>query len=138
MVERDRNYNPLVDYLVKQDITPSEALAIIKSHSELNPTSKRTQWKMYRLTMFLWARIEEDKAGYLGKKADTVRRLIATDTYKKWFEAYNKGPMNPEKEFKNLQYLVNDPKQSPFFKSKYFVFKNTKKPIPQEVIDKLK
>jgi hypothetical protein len=88
--------------------------------------------------MFLWARIEEDKAGYLGKKSDTIRRLITTDTYKKWFEALNHGRMDPDKEFKNLQYLLNDPRQAPFLKSKYHVFKNTQKPIPQELIDKLK
>ena len=138
MVEKDRNWNPLINYLIDQDITPKEALAIIKSHSELNPTNKRTQWKMYRLSMFLWARIEEDKAGYLGKKADTIRRLIETDTYKKMFEAFNNGKLDSNKEFKNLQYLLNDPRQAPFLKSKYHVFKNTQKPIPQELIDKLK
>ncbi len=138
MVEKDKNYKPLIDYLVNQDITPKEALEIIKSHSQLNPTNKRTQWKMYRLSMFLWARIEEDKAGYLGKKSDTIRRLITSDTYKKWFEALNHGRMDPDKEFKNLQYLLNDPRQAPFLKSKYHVFKNTQKPIPQELIDKLK
>jgi hypothetical protein len=44
MVEKDKNYKPLIDYLVNQDITPKEALEIIKSHSQLNPTNKRTQW----------------------------------------------------------------------------------------------
>ena len=138
MVEKDRNYKSLINYLIDQDITPKEALEIIKSHSQLNPTNRRTQWKMYRLSMFLWARVEEDKAGFLGKKSDTIRRLITTETYQKMWEAFNKGKMNQEKEFTNLQYLLNDPRQAPFLKSKYHVFKNTQKPIPQELIDKLK
>lgn len=138
MVKKDKTWDDLVKYCKDQELTPDETLAIIEQSTTLNPTNKRTQWKMYRLTMFLWARYDEHIAGYLGKKAETIKRLIKTEKYRKMYMAFNSGPINPEKEFKNLQYLVNDPRQAPVLKSKYFYFEYTKKPIPQELIDKLK
>jgi hypothetical protein len=132
-------YKSLIDILNKQNITPKEAIEIFERAAKLNPTNPRTQWKMFRLSMFLWARIEEDKAGFLGKKSDTIRRLIANPKYKRLYQTFpGHGEFNPEKEFKNLSYLINDPRQAPFLKSKYHVFENTQKPIPQDLIDKLK
>ena len=43
-----------------------------------------------------------------------------------------------EREIKNLNKLVTDPRQFPYFRSKNFVYKNTNKNIPQELLDKIR
>ena len=66
----------LLNYLDKEGISPLNALEIVKKHNTINPSNYRTHWKMTRFTLYLWQRIKEDKARMLGKKIDSIRRVV--------------------------------------------------------------
>ena len=131
--------NKLLNYLDKEGISPLNALEIVKKHNTINPSNYRTHWKMTRFTLYLWQRIKEDKARMLGKKIDSIRRVVATEKYKR---LYDKSPgfkaFNEAKEVKNLNLLITDPRQFIHFKERNFVYENSKQRIPQGLIDKLR
>ena len=128
----------LLNYLEKRNIEPLEARDIIhKSTPEAQEDNKRFNWKMLRFTMYLWERIEQDKKGYLWKKTDTAKAVVESKNYIKMYEAFNNSKYDPKKEAFNLFKLITDPRQKPYLKSRYFVFKNSKNNIPQEIIDYL-
>jgi|TARA_R100001530_G_scaffold101368_1_gene70488 hypothetical protein len=133
-----KDIDTLLDYLEKRDIDPLEARDIIhKSTPEAQEDNKRFNWKMLRFTMYLWERIEQDKKGYLWKKTDTAKAVVESKNYIKMYEAFNNSKYDPKKEAFNLFKLITDPRQKPYLKSRYFVFKNSKNNIPQEIIDYL-
>jgi len=133
-----KDIDTLIDYLEKRDIDPLEARDIIhKSTPEAQEDNKRFNWKMLRFTMYLWERIEQDKKGYLWKKTDTAKAVVESKNYIKMYEAFNNSKYDPKKEAFNLFKLITDPRQKPYLKSRYFVFKNSKNNIPQEIIDYL-
>ena len=138
MVKKDTDYSQLIGYLKRREISPKDALDIIqKSTPEAQEDNKRFNWKMLRFTMFLWKRVEQDKNGNLWSKTDTAKEVVSSKKYKDMYQAFNTGKLNPEKEAKNLFKLVTDPRQKPYFKSRYFVYERTKKTIPQDHIDYL-
>ena len=133
-----KDIDTLLDYLEKRDIDPLEARDIIhKSTPEAQEDNKRFNWKMLRFTMYLWERIEQDKKGYLWKKTDTAKAVVESKNYIKMYEAFDNSKYDPKKEAFNLFKLITDPRQKPYLKSRYFVFKNSKNNIPQEIIDYL-
>jgi len=133
-----KDIDKLLDYLDKRDIEPQDAIDIIqKSTPEAQEDNKRFNWKMLRFTMYLWERIEQDKKGYLWKKTDTAKAVVESKNYIKMYEAFNNSKYDPKKEAFNLFKLITDPRQKPYLKSRYFVFKNSKNNIPQEIIDYL-
>ena len=107
-------------YLRENDMKPSEALEIIKKSVEINPNNQRSVWKAMRLQMYIQERLEEHKKGLLGKKADTVRRVIEKPNYKRLAKTFHE---NPHKAFKNFNHLITDPRQQHFFKIKNFKIK---------------
>ena len=136
MVQKVINYGDLVSYLKKREISAQDAIDIIqKSTPEAQEDNKRFNWKMLRFTMFLWKRIEQEKKGNLWSKTDTAKEVVNSKNYKDMYQAFNSLRLNPEKEAKNLFKLVTDPRQKPYFKSRYFVYERTKKTIPQDHID---
>jgi len=138
MVKKDTDYSQLIGYLKRREISPKDAMEIIqKSTPEAQEDNKRFNWKMLRFTMFLWKRVEQDKNGNLWSKTDTAKEVVNSKNYKDMYQAFNTGKLNPEKEAKNLFKLVTDPRQKPYFKSRYFVYERTKKTIPQDHIDYL-
>ena len=138
MVQKVINYGDLVSYLKKREISAQDAIDIIqKSTPEAQEDNKRFNWKMLRFTMFLWKRVEQDKNGNLWSKTDTAKEVVNSKNYKDMYQAFNSTKLNPEKEAKNLFKLVTDPRQKPYFKSRYFVYERTKKTIPQDHIDYL-
>jgi len=138
MVQKVINYGDLVSYLKKREISAQDAIDIIqKSTPEAQEDNKRFNWKMLRFTMFLWKRIEQEKKGNLWSKTDTAKEVVNSKNYKDMYQAFNSTKLNPEKEAKNLFKLVTDPRQKPYFKSRYFVYERTKKTIPQDHIDYL-
>jgi len=138
MAMKVRNYSELVEYLKKRGISPQDNVDIIeKTTPEAQEDNKRFNWKMLRFTMYLWKRVEEDKNGNLWKKTDTSRAVVESKNYKDMYRAFNTTKLNPEKEAKNLFKLVTDPRQKPYFKSRYFVYERSKKTIPQDHIDYL-
>ena len=136
-------YNQVIGYLIRNKISPEAALAIldktIKVNWEKNISNPRMQWKMMRFTLYLWARIDEDKKGLMGKKIETIRRVVALPKYKRLWDTFQqRGAFNPNKEIKNLNLLVTDPRQFGYFREENFVFEGTQKRIPQELIDRVR
>ena len=107
-------------YLKENDMKPSEALEIIKKSVEINPNNQRSVWKAMRLQMYIQERLEEHKKGLLGKKAETVRRVISKGNYQRLAKTFNE---TPERAFKNFNHLITDPRQQHFFKVKNFNIK---------------
>ena len=129
----------LLNYLDKEGISPLNALEIVKKHNTINPSNYRTHWKMTRFTLYLWQRIKEDKARMLGKKIDSIRRVVATEKYNRLYKLYpGFKAFNEAKEVKNLNLLITDPRQFIHFKERNFVYENSKQRIPQGLIDKLR
>ena len=129
----------LLNYLDKEGISPLNALEVVKKHNTINPSNYRTHWKMTRFTLYLWQRIKEDKARMLGKKIDSIRRVVATEKYKRLYKLYpGHKAFNEAKEVKNLNLLITDPRQFIHFKERNFVFEGTKQKIPQKLIDHIR
>ena len=151
-----KDLNPLIQFMEEEEISPKEALQVLKKEYEVNFNNMRTKWKMFRFTLYLWARLDEEKSGYLGKKSDTIRRLIRTSKYQNQYKIFapdiaTKDQMEVMKvlekknqeaylavHYKQLNQLITDPRQVVFFREKYFYYEKTKKHIPQEVIDRIR
>ena len=132
-------YNQVIGYLIRNKISPEKALAILDKTIVVDASSPRVRWKMMRFTLYIWARLDEDKKGLMGKKIDTIRRLVSLPKYKRlWDTHQQRGPFNINKEIKNLNLLVTDPRQFGYFREENFVFEGTQKRIPQELIDKIR
>ena len=135
---KEKDYRTVLDFLINKHIKPKEALGILERATTVNTDNQRSQWKMMRFTMYLWARIEEQKKGYLWKKIDTVKHVVKSKEYHNLYKTFNFGSFNEHKEVKNFNKLITDPRQFSFFKSMYFYYKGTKKNIPQETIDQIR
>jgi len=132
-------YKQVIAYLLRNKISPEQALAILDKTIVVDSNSLRSKWKMMRFNLYLWARIDEDKKGLLGKKIDTIRRVVALPKYKRLWDTFpQRAAFNPSKEIKNLNLLVTDPRQFGYFREENFVFEGTQKRIPQELIDKVR
>tara|TARA_R100001377_G_scaffold33048_1_gene18062 strand:- start:17 stop:298 length:282 start_codon:yes stop_codon:yes gene_type:complete len=64
--ESSKDWEFLIYELKKLKVSPGEAYRII--NQKKGDTDIRFQWKMMRLTMFVWERMEEDKGMYLKPK----------------------------------------------------------------------
>ena len=139
MGQKDINYSQLIGYLERRGISPKDAIDIIqKSTPEAQEDNKRFNWKMLRFTMYLWKRVEQDKNGNLLTKNATAKEVVETKNNKEMHSGFNPhSKFDPRKEAFNLFKLVTDPRQRPYFKSRYFVYQRSKKTIPQDHIDYL-
>ena len=139
MATKVRNYSELVEYLKKRGISPQDNVDIVeKTTPEAQEDNKRFNWKMLRFTLYLWKRVEQDKNGNLWSKTDTAKEVVESKKYKDMYQPFNSSSrFDPKKEAKNLFKLVTDPRQKPYFKSRYFVYERSKKTIPQDHIDYL-
>jgi len=123
----------LLKMLEERKISEEEAIKYI----EQSIPYKRT-WKMWRFTLYLWKRIENEKRNHHLNRVQTVLNVVMSKEYKNLYNTFPLPPFDPEKELKNLTQLIAEPRQSKEFKSKNFVYKDTNKNIPQSVIDKLR
>ena len=110
----------LEKYMRDNDLTEDDMLEMAKKSTEINPNNQRSVWKAMRLQMYIQERLEEHKKGLLGKKAETVRRVIEKPNYKRLAKTFHE---NPHKAFKNFNHLITDPRQQHFFKIKNFKIK---------------
>ena len=132
-MDKEKDYAEVFRFLRINDIDPDDALYLLRRHAIFNENNKSSAWKLKRFQFFLWARLREEKEGYLPKKAETIRKLVYSKQYKKEFDKFW-GPMKSiyqkpiwaADEFRKLNNLVTDPRQFRLFKSKYFVYENTK------------
>ena len=123
----------LFKMLEQRGISEDEAIKYI----EQSIPYKRT-WKMWRFTLYLWKRIENEKRGINKNRIETVAEVVHMPKYKRLYDTFPLMPFDADKEIKNLTQLIAEPRQSKEFKSKHFVYEGTKKNIPQSVIDKLR
>jgi len=133
-----KEINKLIDYLEKRQISPGDAIDIIhQSTPEGKEDNKKFNWKMFRFTLYVWKRVEQDKNGNLLSKTETAKEVVNSTKYKQIYEGFNSKRLDPKKEAFNLFKLVTDPRQKHLFKPRFFVYERTKKTIPQDHIDHL-
>jgi len=108
-------------------------LEIIKKSHEINPNNQRSVWKARRLELYIAQRLEEYKKGLLGKKAESVRRVMEKDNYKRLVKS-SQITGRAGRAFKNFNHLITDPRQQHFFKLKNFKVKG----LTQELLEKIK
>jgi len=99
-----------------------DVLELTKKSVEINPNNQRSDWKTMRLQLYIEQRLEEYKKGLLGKKAESVRRVMEKDNYKRLVKSFQlRGRAG--RAFKNFNHLITDPRQQHFFKLKNFKVK---------------
>jgi hypothetical protein len=113
-------------YMRENDLTEDDVLELTKKSVEINPNNQRSVWKAMRLQMYIQERLDEHKKGLLGKKAETVRRVISKGNYQRLAKTFNEIP---ERAFKNFNHLITDPRQQHFFKLKNFKIKGLTKDL---------
>ena len=120
-------------YLKQRNISEEEAIKYIESSIPY----KRV-WKMWRFTLYLWARIDNEKRGIKKNRIDTVAHIVGLPKYKRLYDGFPLPKFDPNNEIKRLTQLIAEPRQDREFKSKNFVYEGTKRNIPQEVINRLR
>ena len=131
-----KDWGFLVYELKKLKVTPGEAYRIVSE--KIGGTNVRFEWKMLRLTMFIWARVKENEGMYLKPKIDTVRGIVSERKYKQFFYGYYPDlDFDHEKEVRLLNKLIADKGVRPYFKEGYYFYEGTKKPIPQKILDRI-
>jgi len=136
--KNDKNLHLLIKYLKEHDIDPERARKIIHKSVTINPTNRRSLWKMHRLHMYVRQRLKEhiNQGANNGKKRSVII-VVQSDEFRKAFKTYPFGYFNEAKEIKNLYTLITDPRQQIHFTTKNFTFPNNKKNIPQDLLDKI-
>ena len=108
-------------------------MEIIKKSHEINPNNQRSVWKARRLELYIAQRLEEHNKGLLGKKAESVRRVMEKDNYKRLAKSFQlRGRAG--RAFKNFNHLITDPRQQHFFKLKNFNIKG----LTEDLLKKIK
>ena len=124
----------ILKYLKQRNITEEEAIKYI----ETSIPYKRA-WKMWRFTLYLWKKIENEKRGVKKNRIATVAHIVMLPKYKRIHDGFPLPKFDPNNEIKKLTQLIAEPRQDKEFKSKNFVYENQpNKYIPQTVIDKLR
>ena len=131
-------------YLRDHEVTPEEALEYIIMASKIDPTHPRTEWKLFRFTLYLWERDREIRKNKLGKKKDTCLKVVQSKKYKEISAELRPElcryprQMNEIKEADNLYKLVGDIRQRPFFKKRFYKYEGSNTLMHQEHIDKIR
>ena len=123
----------ILKYLKERNMSEEEAIGYI----EASLPYKRT-WKMWRFTLYLWARIDNEKRGIKKNRIETVAQVVTAPKYKRLYDTFPLPKFDPNNEIKKLTQLIAEPRQDKEFKSKNFVYEGTRTNIPQTVIDKLR
>ena len=130
---KDIELQELGKYLKENDTKLKDAKDILKRALEINPNNQRSVWKARRLELYIAQRFEEYKKGLLGKKAESVRRVMEKDTYKRLAKSSNLTG-RAGRAFKNFNHLITDPRQQHFFKLKNFKVKG----LTEDLLKKIK
>ena len=131
-----KSYGQLVDNLQKLKVTPGEAYRIIQE--KLSSDNTRFNWKMMRLTMYVWERLKEEDSGYLKPKIDTIRRVVEDGRFKDFFYGYYPDlEFEPNREIKLLNKLITEKQGYQFLVEGYYLYPRTNKHIPQKHLDSI-
>ena len=85
-----------------------------------------------RLQLYIEQRLEEHNKGLLGKKAESVRRVMEKDNYKRLVKTFQLSG-RAGRAFKNFNHLITDPRQQHFFKLKNFNVKGLTKDLLEKI-----
>ena len=130
---KDIELQELGRHLRENDIKVRDALELTKKSVEINPNNQRFLWRARRLELYVAQRLEEYKKGLLGKKAESVRRVMEKPNYKRLAESFQlRGRVG--RAFKNFNHLITDPKQQHCFKLKNFNIKG----LTEDLLKKIK
>jgi len=122
-----KTWDDLIDNLKKQRLTPGE------TYRKLNSDNTRFNWKMIRLTLYVWERLEEDKSGYLKPKIDTVRAVVKTRRFEDFFYGYYPDLKFSEKrEIELLNKLITEKPGYAYLVEGYYLYPGSKRLIPQK------
>ena len=126
-----------LNWLESEEIPLDRARKILHKATRFSPTDRRSLWKMTRFSLFVWQRVKEYKLKMLNSKINSCRAVVNSPEYLRLYKTFPFGPFNEAKEIKNLNLLITDKRQQIHFRSKNFVFKGTRKNIPQELLDEI-
>jgi len=122
-----KTWNDLVDNLKKLKVTPVEA------YRKLTSENIRFNWKMIRLTLYVWERLKEDKSGYLKPKIDTVRAVVKTKRFEDFFYGYFSDlNFDENREIELLNKLITEKPGYAYLVEGYYYYPDTKKIIPKK------
>ena len=107
----------ILKYLKQRKITEEDAIKYIESSI---PYKKI--WKMWRFTLYLWARVDNDKRGIKKNRIETVAQVVHMPKYKRLYDTFPLPKFDPNNEIKKLTQLIAEPRQDKEFKSKNFVY----------------
>ena len=105
----------------------------LKKSVEINPDNQRFLWRARRLELYIAQRLEEYNKGLLGKKAESVRRVMEKDNYKRLVKS-SQITGRAGRAFKNFNHLITDPKQQHCFKLKNYNIKG----LTEDLLKKIK
>ena len=116
----------------ENDLKEDDVLELTKKSVEINPNNHRSVWKAMRLQLYIAQRLEEYNKGLLGKKAESVRRVMEKDNYKRLAKSFQLSG-RAGRAFKNFNHLITDPRQQHFFKLKNFKVKGLTKDLLEKI-----
>ena len=129
-VPRIKSWDDLVDNLKKLKVTPAEA------YKKLTSDNIRFNWKMMRLTMYVWERVREDKARYLKPKIDTIRAVVKTKRFEDFFYGYYPDlKFDPKREIELLNKLITEKTGYAYLVEGYYFYEHTKRHIPKKHLE---
>jgi hypothetical protein len=130
-VPKIKSWDNLVDHLKKLKVTYGEAYRMIQE--KMSNDTIRFNWKMVRLTAYVWERIKEDKDGYLKPKIDTIRAVVSRNTFEALFMGYYRDlEFNFEREVKLLNKLITEKNGQDYMVEGYYLYEHTHKTIPKD------
>ena len=87
----------ILKYLKQRKITEEDAIKYIESSI---PYKKI--WKMWRFTLYLWARVDNDKRGIKKNRIETVAQVVHMPKYKRLYDTFPLPKFDPNNEIKKL------------------------------------
>ena len=133
-VPRMKSWDDLVNNLKKLKVTPPEAYRTIQE--KLTSDNIRFNWKMMRLTMYVWERVKEDKTRYLKPKIDTVRAVVEKRRFEDFFQGYYPDlEFGFEREVKLLNKLITEKNGYAYLVEGYYFYEETTRLIPKKHLD---
>ena len=84
---KHKDWDFLVYELRKLKVTPGEAYRIVAEKKD-KTSSIRYDWKMLRLTMYVWERLHESEKLFNRPKIDTIREVVGNRRYQKFFYGF--------------------------------------------------
>ena len=135
-VPRIKSWDDLTHNLKKLKVTPGEAYRTVQE--KLTTDNIRFNWKMIRLTLYVWERVKEDKKRYLKPKIDTVRAVVETRQFRDFFHGYYPDlEFSYSREEKLLNKLITEKTGYAYLVEGYYFYKGTRKLIPKDHLERI-